>query len=351
MICACGCGQTSSTGFVVGHDIVYRGRLLALSAQGDQAAQAELRVRGWVPATTWYDYGRSTVQELVEHLNESIASAMMITPRDMGWASEPELEPEPEIVSLLNRTFGVEIEVIGLDRATFISKLHADEGMEIIDTGYNHEVYETWKITTDSSIEPHLAENGFYSAEIVSPILRGSAGLREVRAICRVLTQLGVKVNSSCGLHVHVGIDDLRFQQLKNIGLLYVKNQLAIDSVLPPSRRSVYDNQYCRKIYLDDIFDSTEDNEGLDSIRGGYGVLNFDTGYPTLEFRQHSGSTDAQKIISWIKFCLCMVQFGAWIEEVETYTDFSALAVAIGLDRSARNYYTKRVREFGGVLV
>ena len=51
---------------------------------------------------------------------------------------------------------------------------------------------------TDSSL------NGNDTFELVSPILVGEAGLRELEKVCWVLDLCDVKVNESCGLHVHI---------------------------------------------------------------------------------------------------------------------------------------------------
>ena len=64
---------------------------------------------------------------------------------------------------------------------------------------------EGWLVKTDSSVR---SESGYTAIEIVSPVLRGSSGVAQVRAVYRELNRLDTKTNRSCGLHIHVGVPD-----------------------------------------------------------------------------------------------------------------------------------------------
>ena len=96
-----------------------------------------------------------------------------------------------------NRKFGIEIEAYNCSRERLARELR-EAGIEVTVESYNHTTRPHWKLVTDSSI------NGNDTFELVSPILVGEAGLRELEKVCWVLDLCEVKVNESCGLHVHI---------------------------------------------------------------------------------------------------------------------------------------------------
>lgn len=98
-----------------------------------------------------------------------------------------------------------------------------------------------------------------------------------------------IKVNSSCGLHVHL---DMRHRVYGNcFEQLYVAMPTLM-SMVPSSRRS---NQYCRE---------NDDKKAWNKSNGGnrYQVLNTQSyrKYRTLEVRLHSATLSPTKMINWI---------------------------------------------------
>jgi len=61
----------------------------------------------------------------------------------------------------------------------------------------------TWRADRDGSIR---CDPGYVPCEFVSPVLRGRAGLANLRAMVSWIVRIGGKVNDSCGLHITVGI-------------------------------------------------------------------------------------------------------------------------------------------------
>jgi len=93
-------------------------------------------------------------------------------------------------------TFGVEIET-AVPRANELNiGSYSGSGIQVsyLPAG--------WVAKSDGSIN---APSGHEGCEIVSPILKGEDGIRQVIEVCRVLNERGHKVNASCGVHVHVG--------------------------------------------------------------------------------------------------------------------------------------------------
>ena len=135
-----------------------------------------------------------------------------------------------------NRKFGIEIEAYNCSRERLARELR-ESGIEVVVEGYNHTTRPHWKLVTDSSL------NGNDTFELVSPILVGEAGLRELEKVCWVLELCDVKVNGSCGLHVHIDAAGFSMETWRNLALSYKHLEPVIDRFMPASRR---DNYYCR---------------------------------------------------------------------------------------------------------
>ncbi len=60
-----------------------------------------------------------------------------------------------------------------------------------------------WTAERDGSL--HTSRRGYVAVEIVSPILKGRAGIEQIKQMAEVLRQVGAAVNPTCGMHIHVG--------------------------------------------------------------------------------------------------------------------------------------------------
>ena len=216
-------------------------------------------------------------------------------------------------MKLTARTYGVEIEfktANGVDydsyeaeqqRRAIASALQA-EGINAQSESYNHTTRSYWKLISDASA----------GHEIVSPILRGEEGFKEIEKVCKVLIALGYKVDKSCGMHVHHGANDLSSEQVKAVFALAIKWETVIDHLVAPSRKS---NQYCRSNNVNRDLTLIGTKDALNTLKKTahiqhYGSCGHDrylkvnyTAYlrhGTIEFRQHQGTLDAKKIVWWI---------------------------------------------------
>lgn len=181
------------------------------------------------------------------------------------------------------RTFGIEIEMLHNDKRSMEYALRA-AGIECHAESYNHVTKKHWKIVYDGSIRGE----GY---ELVSPILKGQEGIHEVETVCRVLNEQGAKVNKSCGLHVHHDAKDFNQRKFSNLFRLYRRSESLIDSMMPASRRG-NNNRFCRSLsLLSDV-----------NMNDRYFKVNFRAYHVhgTIEFRQHSGTVDAEKVVNWI---------------------------------------------------
>src|SRR4051794_5582390 len=92
-------------------------------------------------------------------------------------------------------TFGVEFEVtVPVSAMVAVGGYHRGLPVQGLPAG--------WNAQADASIQ---AGNGFRGVEIVSPVLKGIDGMRQIQAVCDWLRLIGARVNRSTGFHVHVG--------------------------------------------------------------------------------------------------------------------------------------------------
>ena len=214
-------------------------------------------------------------------------------------------------------TFGVEIETADHNEREIAAALNA-AGIPTLCNGYNHtDSHSNWKVVPDGSC----------GAEIVSPILKGEEGLQQVREVCAVLNQIGCRVNRSTGVHVHHGFVNGTFAQMRSILFLYAKLQPYINAMLPSRIASSRDAFYTKQLNLDTVKAESDyisqrlygSLSRIDEVTAAanyfgttahgrserrYWTVNASAfmDHKTIEFRHHSGSTNAEKIIAWIVF-------------------------------------------------
>ena len=207
------------------------------------------------------------------------------------------------------------------------------------------------KCVPDGSIE---------GMEYVTGVLQGDKGMKELEAICDAISK-ECDVDKTCGVHVHIGGANFnrRFSILSIMLGQLMQTQLF--KIQPKSRR---DNTYCKEIpekYRElrtvnkKLFPFTYKrmlrllSEYVSNNINGFSKNNCkNTAHPnghyastrykwlnlnncsyksrgeTIEFRQHSGSIDYNKIRKWVLFCMSFVNF---VENhsrtiIETYNKF-----------------------------
>lgn len=220
--------------------------------------------------------------------------------------------------------FGVELELIVPSTVNIREKL-SDAGVKISHPDRTHDVVSGWKLVYDGSIR---APRGFIGYELVSP---PSTNFDDLKIVCNILKENGVKTNTSCGLHVHHDIHELKRQQIIRIYDFYNKYEKLIDAMHNKSREC---NLYCKSIKS--IIDKVRDCETKDELLvrvAGKGNTNYYNNvryykinlrsflyYGTIEFRQAAGTIDFNEITSWIIFTHKIIeralQIGCNIEEM-----------------------------------
>ncbi len=222
-----------------------------------------------------------------------------------------------------NRRFGVEIEMYPEDGngnlvfPSFVANALREAGIDAYDAGYTHvDSDTTWKVVTDGSCGRH---DGFYSGiEVVSPRLSGEQGIADLKKVCEVLHTLGMKITKECGLHVHVDGSGLSKRALAVIVMTYARYEKFFDAIQPPSRRS---NGMCKSVtrFLTEFSPYPWAETDLRSFLARPVDCYHDDRYHkvnlcaylrhgTVEFRQHSGTVEAEKIVPWVRFLIHFVE-------------------------------------------
>lgn len=240
----------------------------------------------------------------------------------------------------LDLTFGVEIEcIISFDPAKYESALANAEGIlweERVSKTLHRESKDMtspggdqeWTVTHDTSIDIKdgaRAADGFLECdiEIKSPAMRFCPrGLRRVQSLIRVLTRtFDTSVNSSCGLHVHIGNQNMGFplQTLKQFCVLTTMCEHQLNSLHPAHRvgnchakgpSAVFKGQHPWVTVR--AIQSCKTKDELVKLYAGdgnppdrcfaYNLRPMVSGpHKTIEFRQHEGTLDSAEIMNWIQ--------------------------------------------------
>ena len=209
-------------------------------------------------------------------------------------------------MSRRNRKFGIEIEFVGVSRSEVEAALQ-EAGVNAHLEGHNHTTRSYWKIVSDAS----LHDSSGLTGEIVSPILEGEYGFAELKKVCDVLNSIpALRVNRSCGLHVHLDARDLTVSAVSKIFERYSQYEDQIDSIMPISRRG--EARWCRSINKRNLRDAVKGCTTKSTQAGAMGryykvnLTNVAT-RGAVEFRQHSGTTDYTKIVNWTHFLMDFV--------------------------------------------
>lgn len=269
------------------------------------------------------------------------------------------------------RTFGVEIECfLPNNPALSASRLNQNHVLmlALASAGLkSHAAQSTgdiWGLKSDGSLRPN--KSGDLGVELVSPILRGEAGLADLAKVAGVLNGLNAYVNKSAGLHVHIGAKDLTVEQRRNLLSQFVRYERFFNLILPASRR---ENRYATSLRKRASATKTDSTKAAEHIiltllsvrdeRELVQALNADDHHlalsdargkhGTFEFRQHSGTVNAEKMVNWVRLVLAFVEAAKdkpalpfysrkLTDEEEMEKFFETFAVA----RDLRAYYRKR---------
>lgn len=208
-------------------------------------------------------------------------------------------------------TFGVELEVVATDRVNrpVGNNFHRPELLSVLRTDIEPFIAQGWKAVRDGSVS-----NG---GEVVSPVLKGIEGLRQLEQVCSRLKERGWTANRACGMHVHVGVRQFTVAQISDLCRLFKANEQQFDSIVAPSRRANNCN-YAQSHSRFSVPAVSRTIAGLArSFNGGwdsqrhytphrYRKLNLQSYaiHGTVEFRQHQGTVEADRACGWVRLVL-----------------------------------------------
>lgn len=197
-------------------------------------------------------------------------------------------------VDNLGRWLSVEIECIMPDKdaetnfVMHMRKMKLSNQITVKDDGSVHPNNNNECECDEETLENSGCEcNCEYGKEIVVTFQYGDWA--PLQAVCDKLNEIGCYVNKSCGLHVH--FDCRHLKSGRNLGTMARRVARAVPvlkKLLPKSRQT---NHFCEHT--------------INTLKGGdrYSFVNMHSynKHRTLEIRGHSGTTDASKIVNWIK--------------------------------------------------
>jgi len=210
-------------------------------------------------------------------------------------------------------TFGIEIECVGLLDYQAAQALR-NAGVECERPGYTHRTMAEWKVVPDASLR---GRNG--SCEVVSPILRGTDGLAEVRTVMKVLRDAGARINESCGMHVHIGVDGaLTRQEQAAVIRLYQGWQWAMTAMVLERRINNSWAQLRTAHNAERLANEWEHGQWNDDslrrwagLQDRYFALNVSAfgRHGTFEMRAHHGSLNGTNAAAWVAFNLAFMEY------------------------------------------
>lgn len=243
------------------------------------------------------------------------------------------------MLDLRKQTFGMEIEMTGITRAKAASVIAKYFGSHSMHQGGGYDTYvaydakgRVWKSMSDSSINSQKKVDGHtvralanYQTEVVTPILKYD-DIDDLQQIVRELRKAGAFVNTSCGIHIHIGAEKHTPITLSNLVKIMASKEELIYKALDvlPSRA----NHYTKKIekrFLDAViknkpnsmakfYDEWYENNGDNTYRNAhynssrYHGLNLHATNTkgTVEFRLFNSTLQAGKIKAYVQFCLAL---------------------------------------------
>ena len=200
-----------------------------------------------------------------------------------------------------------------------------------------HQTSMDWQVVPDSSLQGNSPND--LCLELVSPILQGEEGLRQLRVVMERLRSLGISTNSSCGFHVHVDATRGIQQAIPAMATLFgiqkiARSFLALEDAFDllvglswdsaagdHRRRRANQNRYCRsnRIALGQVsnrqrwdrISSTRNFTQLVNLVSPdrYRKLNLTNiidrnRESTCEFRNHGGVDDLKEAEAWVRLLL-----------------------------------------------
>lgn len=161
-----------------------------------------------------------------------------------------------------------------------------------------------------------------------------SQGFAPLQKVCKVLNDMGAKINGTCGLHVHIDVRNLSRVERVTLGKKFGGFLPALSQLVPHSRRN---NSFCKLAVSPLLGDSRYYAVNMTSVER----------HGTIEIRLHSGTTSFEKISNWV---LLLQKIKDFRRASVVIQDFQALIWLLKLEGDLLAYFDKRHSKFNVVL-
>ncbi len=200
--------------------------------------------------------------------------------------------------------------------------------------------------------------------EIVTPPSKDGALITNIKLACKQLNQAGFEATSSCGLHIHIDLRDIKdnFIKLSRILRTFYAIEDVMFSTQPESRLN---SKYCQRrlaSYAVTGFPKIpQAKQELVNTMGRsdrYYALNFKAlrDHGTIECRLHAGTLNAEKIINWIKLIRSFYEYALNSYNSKKVNELFLTPISekkiqstwelLKLDPSLQTYFNKRIEKF-----
>lgn len=215
-------------------------------------------------------------------------------------------------------SFGIELEThLPGDDNTTIGSYHYGTQVSWLPQG--------WKAERDGSIN---APYGRRKCEFVSPVLTGEAGIKEAHESIRKINERGARVNGSCGVHVTISFPANNAAALARLITLFAHYETGIYATTGTKNRE--NGQWARSVKRHGNGKNGNRAKANAARRAAsndrYHALNLThiaQGKNRVELRLFSGSTNADKVIAWVRLALALAEYALTTSRAVSFDDRS----------------------------
>jgi len=187
-----------------------------------------------------------------------------------------------------------------------------------------HPFPQGWTADRDGSLLTD--RRGYVAVEIVSPILKGRAGIEQVKEVCRILRSLEAAVNHTAAVHIHIGAQSVVGNDFTAVAewvakLLYqtAMHETALYASTGSHRREngSYARSVKRQQQAADKVRKAPDRRKREALRDVvYGLDRYHTlnltnilsQKATVEWRAFAGTIEWTKMVGHICTCLALAE-------------------------------------------
>jgi hypothetical protein len=181
---------------------------------------------------------------------------------------------------------------------------------------------------------------GYPNQVEIAIIAKQSEIKKIIERTCDVLNnKLNVKIDKTCGLHVHL---DMRTRKVEQCYANLILMQRYLYAMVPANRKNASRREGTRVV---EGFSAPIESPKWTVPREHYWGINSLTydRFQTLEIRMHCGTLQAKKINNWVSFLVAIVEAKALTAIPD---DMDAVQEAIGITKTLKEYIDARIAKF-----